>query len=236
MKFFVTMACVALFCNAAFSQGLVLTQFDKLITIDSPDGEWHDFKMGVRNGGTTTAPTRVSVDKSQMAPGHRVKFCFASECYDENTTMSSAKGGVSTLAPGAADTITFVGDFRADSNLTSSTAIFTFFNNSNPSDRVNVNMVLKVGNVQAVSDLDQSAAFSVSPVPAQDEVRFNLPNANNQSRSLRIIDVSGRELQSLVFDADRMVFSTQNLPNGVYAALVGAADGTFAQLRFVVQH
>ncbi len=236
MKYFVHLCCAVALSGVTFSQSLQLTEFEKDIRISTPDMEWHDFKMGVQNISGSTVRTRVKVDKSGLLEGHRVKFCFAQECYDEDVTVSTAKGGASVLGPGMSDTSTFIGDFRADKTDGISVANFAFFNDANPSDEVKIVMRLLVAQSTSVDERDLSAQFSSNPVPASDRLTLKLPNPANAIRSLRIVDVHGRQLQAFEFNADALTFDCSSLPSGSYAALVGSSDGSFAQLRFVVAH
>ena len=239
MKFFVTLLSTLLLSSAAFSQSLELTSIQTNYSIGKDSigsGDWLLFNLHIRNKSSNTVPARVRVDKSQLLPGHRVKFCFASECYEESVLVSKTPGGVSTLGAGQSDDSTFVGDFRADSSTGTSIATFTFFNNSNATDQLDVVVRFNVGLTADVPANDVSSTFSVTPVPASDELHLNLPNTAGSTRSLRIIDVEGRQWTSMEFNADKLTFNSSNLPNGCYAAIVRSSDGSFAQLRFVIAH
>ncbi len=235
MKYFALLVCALIVSSSANAQSLVLTSFQQEFNV-KPDGNWLDFHMGVRNTSLAMVPTRVRMDVSQMLRGHRAKFCFAENCYDEGTLVSAKNGGTSFIASGSEDASTFLGEFRADSTEGVTLLPFTFFNDNKESDNVQVTLRFTVALQASVADNDNSASFSANPMPANDVLQLNLPNPSASVRTLRIVNVQGQEVHSMEFNADSMTFNSSALPSGCYAAIVRSSDGTFAQIRFVIAH
>lgn len=224
MKLFVTWLAVSVFAISASAQSLEVIAAKKTFVIEKADSAWHDFSIGARNISAKTVPTRVRVDKSRLAAGHRVKFCFAMECYDESTTVSSSTGGVSTIAPGDADTSTFFGEFRADGLTGTSIPVFTFFSNTNADDKAAVELVFNVGTTSSVETANDPIGAVCRPNPATDAVTLSVDPAFGASWSVQIVDVNGHSRSNSIHNADSVTLSVADLASGVYTVIVRTGD------------
>jgi hypothetical protein len=220
MKLFVLCFTALVIGISAGAQSLEVVAAKRTFIIEKADSSWHDFSIGVRNISAKSVPVRVRVDKSRLAASHRVKFCFATECYDESTVESSAGGGVSTLAPGEADTTTFFGEFRADGLLGNSIALFTFFSNTNKDDIAPVELSFKVGDATSVANTTDAAIGMCSPNPATNVVTVSTAPGTTEEWSVEIIDIHGRVRSTSVRDVDSITLSVADLASGVYSVVV----------------
>ncbi|MFM8179131.1 MAG: T9SS type A sorting domain-containing protein [Candidatus Kapaibacterium sp.] len=235
MKLFAVLLVVLVTGTAIDAQSLEIIAAKKTFTIERADSTWHDFSIGAKNISSKPVPARVRVDKSRMAASHRVKFCFAMECYDESTTVSSATGGVSTIAPGDADTSTFFGEFRADGLTGSSIAAFTFFSNTNADDKASVELVFNVGGTASVETAADAAGFLCTPNPATDAVTLSVDPALGGLWTIDIIDINGNVRSTPVRNADAVTLSVADLATGVYTIVVRTGQNSRTS-RLVVVH
>lgn len=235
MKLFVSSCFAFLIGVMANGQSMEVIAAKKFFTIDKADSTWHDFSIGVRNISSKTVPARVRVDKSKLASNHRVKFCFAMECYDETTVESSAGGGVSTLGPGESDTSTFFGEFRADGTNGTSLATFTFFSNSNQDDKVAVELTFAVGGATTVENTDNNLQPICTPNPAQDAFTVHVDPSESQSWTVSVVDIHGSSRTFSVQGLDSVTLSAADLASGVYSVVVSSAT-TYRTSRLVVAH
>ncbi len=234
MNFFRTCVGVFLVGTALFAQSLtVVSQTNKMVGVK--DGSWHDFHLGVKNVSDETVNVRLRVDKTKAMPGHRVKFCFASACYEESTIESTGGDGTSVIKAGKSDLDSFLGDFRADSTDGVSPITFIFFNDANPTDKAEYTLEFYVG-VSDVQDELNAHAFSASPNPVNELVSFRCDNPSQELRQLTIVDINGRTVGTASVNSDAISISTSNLPNGSYAALLSNANGMMSTTRFIVAH
>ncbi len=237
MKTFVTIVAVALFSTGIWAQDLQLVGAKTDYTLSGLSTSWSEpwflFYLDVQNSGLNTVTCKVRVDKTDLAPGHRVKFCFGPDCYEESVLVSP---NPSVINAGMTDT-TFVGDFKADSNFASSTAYFTFFDATNQLQSVLAEIHFKVEDpAAAVQDAELSSHMIAAPNPATELLNISLPNPTHERRTLRIIDTQGKTIQSLQFFADELRFNTSNVANGSYMAIIESAEGHVAAKSFVVLH
>lgn len=235
MKLFVTWLAASVFAISAGAQSLEVIAAKKTFVIEKADSAWHDFSIGARNISAKTVPARVRVDKSRLAASHRVKFCFAMECYDETTTESSAGGGVSSIAPGDADTTTFFGEFRADGLTGTSIPVFTFFSNTNADDKAAVELVFNVGTTSSVETANDPIGAMCTPNPASDAVTLSVDPAFGESWSVQIIDVNGHARSNTIRNADSVTLSVADLASGLYTVIIRAGDISRSS-RLVVVH
>ncbi|MFN9777367.1 MAG: T9SS type A sorting domain-containing protein [Candidatus Kapaibacterium sp.] len=235
MKLFVSFMVALVFGLSASAQSLEVIATKKTYVIEKADSTWHHFYLGARNISGKTVPVRVRVDKSRLSETHRVKFCFAMECYDESTIESSAGGGVSTLGPGEADTSTFFGEFRADGLLGNSVATFTFFSNTNRDDNAQVELAFKVGEATTVGSESDSPFGLCSPNPASNSVTVAVAPGTTKEWTVEIMDIHGRVRSANVRDADSVTLSVADLATGTYTVLIKSGDERHAS-RLVVVH
>lgn len=180
-------------------------------------------KINLHVKNTSSAPVKVwvTMDTSKLFPAHRAYFCWE-QCYSFGVVdaRNIAGGKPLTLKPGQ-DTSAFTAyvDHYAVYNeprAGTSTLVFDFFNEEDPSDRITATLVFNVGTTTSVTDSDQYNTGLVSWNPSSRQ--FIMPNTSN---------IAGLDLYSMNGTLMKNVHTSNlNIPNGVYGYILHTVAGT----------
>lgn len=75
---------------------------------------------------------------------------------------------------------------------------------------------------------------TISPNPAQDQLRIILPN-NDEEVLIRIIDLNGRVVCRRKFDKEEIIINTAKFTDGVYTIYISSSDETITK-QLIIKH
>lgn len=189
-------------------------------------------KIYCTNNSASTINVRVKKEYISLIQGTYNTYCWGN-CYDSSLYIS---GITVPIGAGITDSLNFIGDYNGHGIPGASTIKYTFYDDSNPTDEVSVNVqyTATVGLDELLSDVNFSAAY---PNPATNQVSFNysLPVGISEA-SIIIRDILGNTVKkSLITNQEgKVVISTKDLTNGLYFSTVIVNDKIFSSRKLII--
>ena len=228
---------VAMGAHCADAQSFSLSSFDPVTVINDP---FSDTESHVHITNSTGSDKQVTVERfiNTLASGHIEFFCFGSGatglCYPPNTPASN---GLDTIPSFSTDQ-SFKATVRPMGYYGYTSIHYRFFDTSNPSDSVGVNLAWDF--TTSLSENNQQFGFTKplqNPADAFTVFNYNLPASEAGDRLIvynmlgsivKSVDVPGRN--------GTLVLQTSDLRAGVYLISYVNRGRAKDSTRLVVSH
>jgi|GEM_PF-1303518 len=83
--------------------------------------------------------------------------------------------------------------------------------------------------VLGLKDHKKEVSLNIYPIPARDYIFTEVQNTDSEIKSLRITDISGRDMLQESFKEERRRINVSGYPAGIYTIMVTTAKGTASQ-------
>lgn len=190
--------------------------------------------LKVTNNGNSAKQVMCQRVTNNLFSGHLSSFCWYL-CYGTQTNLSSDP---LTIAAGGENTA-FIGDLYTSGLIGASDVSYSFFDQSNPSDQVTVNIQYNYTTGINTISTDKGSISSARPNPADNftTINFNLKN-NPADYILEVSSLLGARIAQYSFSSTTgtLTIPTQNLINGVYFYSLKEKDKTISSQKLVVSH
>ena len=144
-------------------------------------------------------------------------YCFAGNCYASSSTFTSSSSLLNSgqsISYAINDQDAFSGYYDPAETPGISTVEYCFYDEINPTDRTCVVITYDVGSASALNEINKMIS-DFYPNPAQDVINFEY--LSNRKAELRIIDVLGDQVKSLVLsEPGTQKINISDLAQGIY--------------------
>ena len=177
---------------------------------------------------TVCKKTVISTDGTSMN-----MFCFGANCYTGTTS------NLVTIGAGVEDT-TFDGYVFPSGTVGVTSVLYTFYNNQDMADSINVFVRYNLTDASAVSfaDIDKTFLHKPFPLPANDFVKFNYNLKQGDIAAVVFYDILGTEVGRYFLSSglNQIKINTSELKTGVfiYALIVNGKKTKMG--RIMVKH
>ncbi len=172
-----------------------------------------DVYIFVHNIGVSALEVKVRKENISVIPGSSNMFCFASQCFGDNTLVSVDSVNI---LPSGVDS-TFSGEYFPFGNEGATIIRYTFFNINDLDDTASV-FVRYTGSL-STPEFSGSALSTPYPNPASDRVFLNYyPDITNGMRKVIIRDLTGRIVREAVVPEGQGVLEIElaGIDNGIH--------------------
>jgi len=187
----------------------------------------------VTNNSTSTINVRVKKEYISIVPGSSNYFCWGN-CYASDVFIS---GITVPISAGATDNSNFEGDYAANGNAGTSTVKYTFYDDSDTTNAVAVNVEYEATLVGINELLDDVVFSEAYPNPATNQVSFNysLPSGINEAQVI-IRDILGSTVATRLItnQEGKITMNTENLTNGMYFYSIIVNENIVSSRKLVI--
>lgn len=235
------MLAATLVLPASFAQSFTLSDDHGPITNGSTILVWGDLTnfmvshIKVTNGSASAKNVKVVRTENSVITGSINYFCW-DQCYDPSTDTSI---GHVAIAAGATNSINFQGDYSAMGNPGTTNVTYTFFDASNPGDKVsfNVNYYGSPASIgeNGLTGLNIGKAY---PNPASSSFSFDY-SVPRSAQDVRIVirDILGNVVQDVALSAGNgtVTLSASEMKEGIYFYSIVEGNRTLSTRKLVIK-
>ncbi|MFC2107129.1 T9SS type A sorting domain-containing protein [Bacteroidota bacterium] len=190
----------------------------------------------VTNNAGTALSVKVSRTEDFPLAGTTEQFCWGGACYPVGTAVSPL---ASIIDPGQTN-IEFEGMFTHNDIFGEGQYTYTWFDENNPSDKVDLVVIYKLSNVGIAESLINQVEFSEAyPNPANSYVffDFDIP-ATIENSSITITNLLGAVVKEIPVSGNsgKVKINTSDLDNGLYFGSLKVGNQIATTHRLVVNH
>lgn len=185
----------------------------------------------VSNTSSTPLNFRFARIQNNLPAGWETQMCY-DLCYAPFIdTISLPDDPPYTIAPGHIDTMFYI-DFSC-SGIGVGTSVVRMYNTDNPSEYVENTFTVEVSNVGISNTSSIAESYSLSqnyPNPFNPSTNINFSLPRSQAVSLKVYDILGNEVASLVNNENlspgqyKIDFNASALSSGIYYYTLSTAD------------
>jgi hypothetical protein len=230
---------LAVISVAGLAQSLSLTDSTGAVANNStvirngiPNGNLIVAYFNVTNNSGKSIDVLCKKVEVSLHAGTVVTFCWASNCYPPTTFVSPS---AATIEPGATNT-EFTGDYDPQGTPGESLIRFVWFDQTNPTDSVCVNVLYKAFPL-GIEPAGKATATAY-PNPASSLVNFNYNLQDNPGATLIIRNLLGSPVKEafLTETSGKTMVEVGDLPEGIYFYSVVVNGTTTSTKKLIIRH
>jgi len=210
---------------------------DQVVTLtEAPGGTDIIAHFKITNASQDSTAILCKKAEIELISGSSNSFCWT-QCYPPFTYVSPTP---LVFAPGAADSLSFAGEYYPNGNAGQSTIAYTFFNEKNPDDSVRVKVQFAF-NMVGLEERFARGEFLFSPAypnPAASKARFDFRLPEGIPATLHLRNLLGSEVARTPLNDAQGVLSldVSTLTDGVYFYTLVVGPEAVVTRKLVVKH
>jgi len=173
----------------------------------------------IANVSSSSIHVKVKKYLLKELEGTEAYFCWLN-CYEPSVSISP-----NSLKIAASDTnkTDFYADFKPHGTAGESKVAYTFYDENNKADSVQLVLHYKLNTATRINDLSHS--FTMGPNPANRQVKFMVPENIHQEAYIEVYNSLGRMVKKARFINNQAILPVHNLSTGIYFCKLITAGG-----------